>query len=431
MAKDKVSKDEILIQENPFRIFVSRSDIPDEVDIIEPRAHVEEAIVDVIKTVSRDRMPYILPVLGEAGYGKTHLYWALKKRHNDLNIVYITPPLKGYDRLIQHVYFSTVKNLGYGIFEKISENLEKAYGDLDKAMLHNPGYAADLIQVLKKIEKPELRDLAVKYLCGTPVSKDELEVLCAREPVFREDVALQALKILTNNLEKPLVLFLDELEAPYLEGGEESQIRYLENVKRIFNECKNIVIIMACLTDIWSKIISMASSAAQGRTEKPKILRRFTAKDITEFCQKVLSNFWTNKGITTQKKDSLYPLSENDFLSAYRFSHGNPREAIRWIKNRIEEKRFNILKKEKPIEPIEVVEDVIKLLKAMDNDLDIKMMLKGEEVQTKVSKDGSEVKLRIKDKKLFLINKNKQETDVSEEDIDTLANNIIENLSKN
>ena len=431
MAKDKVSKDEILMQENPFRIFVARSDIPDEVDIREPRAHIEEAIVEVIKTVSRDKIPHILPVLGEAGYGKTHLYWALKKRYSDLYIVYIAPPLKAYDRLIQHIYFSTVKSLGYGIFEKISENLKKVYGDLDKALLHNPGYAADLIQVLKKIEKPELRDLAVKYLCGAPLSKDDVDVLCAREPVFREDVSLQGLKILTDNLEKPLVLFLDELEAPYLEGGEESQIRYLENVKRIYNECKNLVVIMACLTDIWSKIIAIASSAAQGRTEKTKILRRFTAKDITEFCQRVLSNFWTVKGVTDKEKESLYPLSENDVLSAYRFSHGNPREAIRWIKNRVEEKRFKILKKERSIEPIEILEDVIKLLKAMDNDLDIKMLLKGEEVRATVLKNGSEVKLQIKDEKLFLISKNKQETDVSEEDIDTLANSIIENLSKN
>ncbi len=59
----------------PFNRFVSLADIKDIVDISEPRKLIDISIMKLLKMIGKDQTVPFLPVIGEAGVGKTHLYW--------------------------------------------------------------------------------------------------------------------------------------------------------------------------------------------------------------------------------------------------------------------------------------------------------------------------------------------------------------------
>ena len=93
-----------LLLENPFGNFTSRSDLPDLIDLPRPRMQVEERIIQYVEQTRHTKVPKIIPVLAEAGLGKTHLYWALKKRLGKTFIAYIPPPTDA-NRIMSHFYF--------------------------------------------------------------------------------------------------------------------------------------------------------------------------------------------------------------------------------------------------------------------------------------------------------------------------------------
>ncbi len=68
---------------HPFEQAVSRNDVrsqSDNFDISRPHQGADRRINRALKTVQRSHLPKLIPLLGEAGAGKTHYYWTLKDR---------------------------------------------------------------------------------------------------------------------------------------------------------------------------------------------------------------------------------------------------------------------------------------------------------------------------------------------------------------
>jgi hypothetical protein len=64
----------------PFDRFVSRGDVHDPVDIPNPRREMDRAVFNAIKKTAADKTVRFLPMIGPAGSGKTHAFWAYKDR---------------------------------------------------------------------------------------------------------------------------------------------------------------------------------------------------------------------------------------------------------------------------------------------------------------------------------------------------------------
>jgi len=71
---------------SPFKKFVSTSEIEEELGIVQSREEFLESIVNQIDKNEN----FILPIIGNVGSGKTHLYWALKHRLYYYNIINIS-----------------------------------------------------------------------------------------------------------------------------------------------------------------------------------------------------------------------------------------------------------------------------------------------------------------------------------------------------
>ena len=62
----------------PFDRFVSRGDLEDVIDIPQSRKSIDRIIFRSVSQTQLDQSTRMIPILGSAGSGKTHTFWAYK-----------------------------------------------------------------------------------------------------------------------------------------------------------------------------------------------------------------------------------------------------------------------------------------------------------------------------------------------------------------
>ncbi len=366
---------DILRNDPPLKRYVSRGDTPDDVDIPGPHQDADRAILRVARFTMKDHTPRLQPILGDAGMGKTHLFWAIKEKEylfaaGNFLVVYVPSPPSPV-RIPLHLHACIVDEAGDELFEETVDMLITKFGGvrgvtheiydytyaMERLLVDYPGISSDAVKALLRYRlDPASRDLARRWLLGDALNEAELERLGVRTILEEDDVTLAMLKILTEGSEKPIVMFVDEMEGPFNAYGEEAERHFLEVLKRLYNETKNVVIIASCLTDIWDRIYSLADGPTKSRMESPVHLKPFSKDDVFAFVKETMTNYWLQQNIEPPS-DPLYPYTENDVTAAFDVSEGNPREAIRHLIPRLDEILFD--KKELEIIPQE--DYVIKL----------------------------------------------------------------------
>ncbi len=366
---------EILRDDPPLKRYVSRGDTPDEIDIEGPHEDADRVIFRMLRFVKSDSTPRFQPVLGSAGMGKTHLFWALKdkeKSMKELNFVAVyVPSPPAPVRVPLHFHACLVDEMGERIFENAVDMLITKFGGvkgvthelydydyaLERLLVEYPGISADVVKVLLRYRlDPAHKDLARRWLLGDALSHEEIEQLDVRTILEEDDVTFATLKLLLEGSEEPIMLFIDEMEGPYNTHGEEGELHFLEVMKRLYNESKNVLIVASCLTEIWERIYNIADGPMQSRMEPVVNLREFTKEDIEEFVASSMKRYWDRQNIDPPP-DKLFPLTTSDIDEAFTHSKGVPREALRHIIPRIDAILFD-----KEPEPIEEQSDfVIKL----------------------------------------------------------------------
>jgi hypothetical protein len=366
---------EILREDPPLRRYVSRGDTPDDVDIPGPHQDADRAIWRVARFTMKDHTPRFQPILGSAGMGKTHLYWVIKGQEDifaagNFLAVYVPSPPSPV-RIPLHIHACIVDTAGDEIFDEAFDFLITKFGGvkgvtheiydytyvMERLLVDYPGISSDAVKALLRYRlDPGTQDLARRWLLGDALSEYELERLGVRTILEEDDVTMAMLRILAEGSERPLVLFFDEMEGPFNAYGDEAQRNFLEILKRLYNETKNVVIIASCTTDIWERIYDLADSPTKSRMESPIHLNPFTREDVAAFVTKTLSSYWQQQNIEPPL-DAFFPFTEQDITDAFSKSDGNPRESIRYLISRLDEIVFE--KKEEEVAPQE--DYVIKL----------------------------------------------------------------------
>ena len=331
-----------LVIENPFHNFTSRSDIPDLFNLNRPNKEALKQVIRFLEIVRRKkRESVVLPIIAEAGYGKTHFYWVLNKTITDAYVVYIPVPTNP-SRVYSHFYFETIKAGGAPLLEYVADALTQKYQKVEHAAVDFSGMGNIVINGFFALKDPNQSKLALKWLTGFDIDDDTTNF--KRTIMDDEELALAALKIILKVIDKPIIFFVDELESLFIALGPEAELQFLETLKKLHNEASNFILCLACLTTLWDAILDLSSTAVQSRIEPPVLLKRFLKKDIQAYCVQMLQDFHQKFEILTIDQNSLWPLSKADIESAYAYSHGNPREAIKWLAGCIEERKTSLLK---------------------------------------------------------------------------------------
>jgi hypothetical protein len=366
---------DILRENPPLKRFVSRGDMRDEIDIPNPHKDVDRAILRIIRFTMKDSLPRFQPVLGTAGIGKTHMYWVLKDQEEYFAAgrflaVYVPSPPSPV-RVPLHLHACIVDEAGEKLFEQAVDMLITKFGGLkgvtheiydytyalERLLVDYPGISADVVKALLRYRlDPATRDLARRWLLGDALSDEETGRLGVHSILEEDDVTLATIKLLVEGSEVPILLFVDEMEGPFNTYGEAGERHFLEVLKRIYNESKNIVVVASCLSEIWDRIYNLADGPMRSRMEAPAQLSPFSRDDISAFVTESMSRYWLQQNIEPPPS-LLFPFNESDIDDAYEHSNGIPREAIKHLIPRLDTILFN-----KPVEEVKEQDDyVIKL----------------------------------------------------------------------
>ncbi len=350
----------------PFSNFVSRGRIPDKIDVSRPRAYIDREVYRLVLQTSRDFSSRLIPILGSAGSGKTHAYHSFKDKEReyrkkidesgelqeievskitepvDWTIVYVPSPPASI-RVLLHVYTCIIEELGAELLDIVSEKLIKKWGGVKKGLFQKPkideviqkgirefpGVFADCVKALVtyQLDKNK-KGLAERWLLGEDLDEKDLKELGINSVVEEDDVCLALIKIITENLDRVLILYFDELESPYRMLGEAAERKFLEILKRLYNEVKGLVIIVAVLKEIWPRIIEIADAPLRSRMEPEQELKPFSLNDLKIFFSKSMEAFWDDNNLNPPLYP-LFPLNEKLIEMIFEKTHGNPRNSIK------------------------------------------------------------------------------------------------------
>lgn len=348
----------------PFSNFVSRGDLPDKIDVARPRAYLDREVYRLVQQTSRDRSSRLIPILGSAGSGKTHAYHSFKDKEREnkkkleqsqevqeievgvlpvnWTIVYVPSPPASI-RVLLHVYTCIIEELGAELLDIVSIKLVKKWGGEKKGIFQKPkideviqvgirefpGVFADCVKALVtyQLDKSK-KGLAERWLLGEDLEDEELSELGINSVVEEDDVCLALIKIITENLDKVLILYFDELESPYRMLGEVAERKFLEILKRLYNEVKGLVITIAVLKEIWPRIIEIADAPLRSRMEPEQDLKPFSLNDLKIFFSRSMESFWEENNLNPPLYP-LFPLNEKLIELIYEKTKGNPRNSIK------------------------------------------------------------------------------------------------------
>ncbi|MHA1820537.1 MAG: hypothetical protein ACTSU2_07320 [Promethearchaeota archaeon] len=355
----------------PFDRFVARGDIEDVIDIPSSRKIIDRMIFRAIKQTQFDQSTRLIPILGEAGSGKTHTYWAYKDKERKIKreikgqslednsgipsgwtIIYVPSPPASI-RILLHVYTCIIDELGANILSKLAHKLVERWGGSKKKHLgifgktdieeviqrgirEYPGVFADCVKalVLYELDK-EKRPLAERWLLGEELDEEELDILGISSVIEEDDICLAMIKLISEHTEETIVLYFDEMESPYRMHGEDAERKFLEVLKRLYNEVKNLIIIIAVLKDIWPRILEIADMPLRSRMEPEHELKKWAFDDLKLYFAKAMVYFWDQNNLPPPP-NVLFPLDERVLETIYNKTNGNQRSIIKLIRIFIE-----------------------------------------------------------------------------------------------
>ena len=362
---------------NPFKKFVSTGELKEELGMVFSRKELMEAIINVIERNEN----FILPIIGEVGSGKTHLFWALKKKLLYHNTFYIS--LENYRKFYYHLYSEYIEELGVEFLRSITNKLCNEWGALERkfgffhvadiqkvrnAALENLSKDFDdkiaLNDIINAITAQQLdlwkKKEAENWLLGELMDFRDLSHLNLLYDLRRKSYAFTMLKIIVENSKLGSVLFIDDFEKiislmkpeegseeifdpSYLYGSETSSPESIA-AQKILEKVLNLqkirgikIIITLNSIDSLEEIkrnVQEKDTNLLATFEKPLFLSKFIESDVYEFYKKNMKNFLKTVNyleFIEENPDYYFPLDEDILKNIYDKANGSPREIIKLL----------------------------------------------------------------------------------------------------
>ncbi len=352
----------------PFETFVSKGKVPEDIDEQGPRKEIDSQIYALLKQISENKFTLIYTIIGASGSGKTHAFWAyynqsqklLEKKQKNLldadecywRIVYIPSPPSA-SRIILHIYTCIINDIGMEVIDNVSKKLVERWGGkkrvfvqtdfneiITRGIQENPGILSDCVKAMVYYQLDSKRkESAKKWLLGANIKAEEMERMEIKETVESEDVCLSMLTLIMGNLDFPVLLYFDEVESPYRMFGATAERKFLEIIRKIFNDVPNVLIVLSILKEIWPRISEVLNESLVDRIKKVVELKPFTVSDLKLFYAKTMKKFWESHGIKYPYEGAppLFPLNEEIFNIIIEKTAGNQRACIKILKQIMED----------------------------------------------------------------------------------------------
>ena len=363
---------------NPFKKFVSTSEIKEELDLAKSR----NGLIKNIKSIVTQNSIFILPIIGDVGSGKTHLFWALKNYLYRYNTFYISLE-SVYKKFFYNIYSEFLGNLEIGplkfVVNQLCEKwgaLERKYGffhviDIEKVKqiafkLLSTKYSEieseTLIDAINGITTHQLDPYkkieAERWLLGKLMDAKELSTLQLSHDLHKGKNAYILLRLLIENSKLGTILFIDDFEKiikimkPQDDSPEEffdpswlygtkmspndiasekifTKIIQLQKIEglRIIITLKSV----ESLEQIKKKYQDMDLGLLQ-LIKEPLFLKNYSEDDTFEFYRNNMSRFYNSiecSEFAQAFEDLYFPLNKIILKNIFEHTQGNPRATIK------------------------------------------------------------------------------------------------------
>ncbi len=365
---------------SPFKKFVSTGEIEEDLGFVQSR---QDLLYSIINIIEKDEN-FILPIIGDVGTGKTHLFWALKHELYYYNIVYISLE-EVIKKFYYYLYSEFIENMGIEVLRNIARRLCNQWGALERKF--GFFHLADIEKVRKVAfdnwaqnfeHKTAIKDIinaltahqtdpykkreVERWLLGEVIDIRELSRLDLSHDLRGRNHSYTMLKILVENSIINSVLFIDDFEKvfsmmkPISIEEEKEEIfdrswlyqskespekrtaeKLLDKVVNL-NRIRGLRIIITLKSlDYYNEIkdkFEDINSELLNILKEPIVLSNFKEKDFPTFYKKNLEFFFGNINYFDYFRDfsdSYYPLNEVVLKYIYDYSKGNPREIIKLL----------------------------------------------------------------------------------------------------
>ncbi|TET57249.1 MAG: hypothetical protein E3J52_10575 [Promethearchaeota archaeon] len=365
---------------SPFKKFVSTGEIKEDIGLVQSRQDFVQSIINVLEKDEN----LILPIIGDVGTGKTHLYWALKHELYYYNIVYIS-----LENVIKKFYYNTysefIENMGIEVLRNIARRLCNEWGALDRKFgffhlgdiekvkkvacenwapnFENKAAIMDVINALTAHQLDPYKKIeAERWFLGEVIDIRDLSRLNLKHDLRERNNSYTMLKVLVENAMVSSVLFIDDFEKiismikpisieeeteevfdrSWLYGTEQSPEKriadkVLDNILNL-NKINGLKIIITIKSpEYYKEIISEIedkNSNLLDVVKEPIILSNFIKEDLFTFYKRNLEFFFGQINYFDYFRDfsnSYYPLNEEVLKYIYNQTKGNPREIIKLL----------------------------------------------------------------------------------------------------
>ncbi len=363
---------------NPFRKFVSTGEIKEELGLVKSR----DELFQFIKERLEKENNIIIPIIGDVGVGKTHLYWMLRYNLYFHNSIYLSlESLK--NRFYYTIYSEFIEILGVDLLRFILNQLctqwgalERKYGFFHVANLERAKSRAlehflslydekdiDIIEdiingiIIHQFD-PYNKIEAEEWLLGRLMDAKELSRLNMNVDLRKSKSAYMMLRILIENSKLDTVLFIDDFEKiitimkpkdesaeevfdpSWLYGNEKSP----DDIKseKILNRLTKLITINKLRIIITLKSLDLLNEIKQKFEEfypdfilnigEPLFIENFKENDIFEFYTQNINSFYEEmdfKEFIGAFQNEYFPLNKKTLKKIYYQTQGNPREVIK------------------------------------------------------------------------------------------------------
>ncbi|NVM35798.1 MAG: hypothetical protein HWN81_09395 [Candidatus Lokiarchaeota archaeon] len=365
---------------SPFKKFVSTGEIKEDIGLVQSRQEFLHSIINVLD--KNDNI--ILPIIGDVGTGKTHLYWALKHELYYYNIVYISLE-NVVKKFYYNVYSEFIENMGIEVLRNVSRRLCNKWGALERKFgffhlaeidkvkkvacedwapeFENKESIMDVINAITAHQLDPYKKIeAERWFLGEVIDIRELSRLNLKRDLRERNNAYTMLKVLVENAMVNSVLFIDDFEKiismmkpipieeqteevfdrSWLYGNRESPEKsaankVLDKIVRLTKINGLRIIITLKSTDFYKEIMSKIEDIDSNLlklVKEPIILSNFVEDDIYTFYKKNLEYFFGHLNYFDYFRDfsqSYYPLNEEVLEYIFSQTNGNPREIIKFL----------------------------------------------------------------------------------------------------
>ncbi|MHA1646879.1 MAG: hypothetical protein ACTSVL_04830, partial [Promethearchaeota archaeon] len=309
---------------------------------------LDRRIERFLKIIHQNHIPKIVPILGEAGTGKSHYYWILKNQELKMGseavwrVIYIpTPPLDIHIPL--HILNCILDEQGEFLLKNTARNLllkfqdpnDRSFEELKTRVIsYYGGVHSEIIRVLIKYVHPEIdskmRELAKRWLFADNLTQSELEQLHVKKNIEDDLSCFTLLRIFDEFANVTLIYYMDEMELLYRLRGAQAELSYWETIKKIFNESRNSLIITTCLLEVFDRVRKSLDATVLSRFEPEVYLKKFQIEDAIKLFLESMKLFWTQFNLKIPP-NPFYPLNRNIIEMIFTKSDGNPRQIIRLL----------------------------------------------------------------------------------------------------